>query len=394
MVGDIVKDAVGAQLSEFEAANQDHVKTQNDQLTKLLSQIASNTQPTAKTQDQLGLGIAMCARYVAMGKTMGMTAIAAAEADGNEIAVRALSAGSATAGGFLVPTVESRELIDLLRAMTVFRALQPETVIMGNGTLDMPKETGDPTAEYVGENANITSSQGTFGNVNLTWRKLAANVPLSNDLLRFSNPSADSVTRNALLNRFRVREDQAFIRDDGTQNKPKGLRYLATAANLLTADTAGSTDLDKINNDAKGLIVALANANVPMLRPGWIMAPRTREHIRFTKDTNGMMPYKDEIERGTWLGWPIGVTTSIPINLSGDGDESELYLADFSQIILGESDDIIINASEEAAYVDSGGTLISAWQRDQTVIRAIARHDLNAMHAEAIAIITNGTWGA
>jgi HK97 family phage major capsid protein len=48
----------------------------------------------------------------------------------------------------------------------------------------VPKITGGSTAGYVGENANITKTQPTTGQITLTFKKLAALVPISNDLLR------------------------------------------------------------------------------------------------------------------------------------------------------------------------------------------------------------------
>ena len=71
-----------------------------------------------------------------------------------------------------------------------------------------------------------------------------------------------------------------------------------------------------------------------------------------------------------------------------------MYLVDFSEVILGEVDGIEVDVSREAAYLDNGGTMRSAFSRNQTLIRAIIRHDLSVKHPEAVAVKTGVTWGA
>ena len=55
---------------------------------------------------------------------------------------------------------------------------------------------------------------------------------------------------------------------------------------------------------------------------------------------------------------------------------------------------IEIELSREAAYKTTGGSVVSSFQRDQSLIRAKLLHDLVVRHPEAIAIKTAVTWGA
>src|SRR4029077_17095780 len=95
---------------------------------------------------------------------------------------------------------------------------------------------------------------------------------------------------------------------------------------------------------------------------------------------------------GTFWGWPYGVTTAIPVNLNASGvvssgsTNSEIYLVDFADVALGEGLNLTIDASQEAAYFD-GSTVISAYSQDQTVIRAIAEHDLVMRREESVAVM-------
>ena len=66
---------------------------------------------------------------------------------------------------------------------------------------------------------------------------------------------------------------------------------------------------------------------------------------------------------------------------------------DFDDVLIAESSDMTIDTSTEAAYLDSSGTLVSAFANDQTVLRAIMRHDLGVRHEESIAVIEAVKWG-
>ena len=67
-------------------------------------------------------------------------------------------------------------------------------------------------------------------------------------------------------------------------------------------------------------------------------------------------------------------------------------LVNVGDALIGESGTLEITASPEASYVE-GGNLVSAFSRDQTVIRAITRHDFAVIYQEAIAVKTGILYG-
>jgi HK97 family phage major capsid protein len=306
---------------------------------------------------------------------------------------KALAAGDATAGGFLVPTEFSNEVIELLRSRSVVRSLGARTVQMPTGTLKYPKIASGASASYVGENVNISKSEETFGQLTLTFKKLAVLTPISNDLLRYSSPSADSIVRDDLVGAMATKEDTSFIRGAGTDATPKGLLNWCVADQKIAAN--GTVNLANITDDLGQLVVKLKQADVPMVTPGWIMAPRTEQKLATIQNTNGVFAFRDEIIRGTLWGWPIGVTTNVPITLdtsgAGNDNESEIYLVDFSQVLIGESQSLLVDSSQEAAYHD-GSNVQAAYSLDQTVVRAIAEHDIGMRHDKSIAMLTQVTW--
>jgi hypothetical protein len=96
--------------------------------------------------------------------------------------------------------------------------------------------------------------------------------------------------------------------------------------------------------------------------------------------------------RGTLWGFPFAVSTAVPTTLGGE-TESEVYFADFADVVVGESQNLIVDSSQEASYWD-GAVTQSAYSRDETIVRAIIEEDLAMRRDVAGAVLTGCTWGA
>lgn len=294
-----------------------------------------------------------------------------------------------TDGLAMVPTEYSSEVIELLSERAVFRSMGPRIIPMPTGSVTIPKITGGATATYVAEGDNITSSQPTFGQINLTWKKCVALVPVSNDFLTLEAAGADAIIRDDTVGAIATREDQAFLRGDGTQNTPKGLKYYVPAANSFSANA--TINLANVTADIAAAILLLREAHCRMLNVGWIWAPRTTMYLKSVRDANGNFAFKDELDTGKFWGFPYMDTTEIPTNLGGGSDESEIHLTDFADVLLGEASTLQVEASTDATYWD-GAALQSAFSRDLTLLRVISRHDLGVRHEESLVQITGVKW--
>lgn len=303
---------------------------------------------------------------------------------------KANSAGDFGTGGFLIPEDMASDIIDLLRPRNVIRAAGAPTIPMPRGTLTLPKQTGDPSASYIGENQDITKSEPTGGHIVLSAKKLAALVPISNDLLLMDvGNQADMFIRDSIVRRIAIREDQAFIRDDGANNQPQGLRYWAEAGNVF--GSAGTTATN-VEDDLVTMMNNLEGNDVDMSNPVWFMSPRSKNHLVNLRDANGNLIYPTITNaQPTLYGFPVFVSNNIPNNLGG-GTESEIYLVNVSDTIIAETGGLEVTADSTASYQE-GGNLVSAFSRDQTVIRAIVRHDFAVVYPEAVTVMTGVTWG-
>ncbi len=298
---------------------------------------------------------------------------------------KALAAGVGAAGGYLVPEIQAQEVIELLRKASAVRRLGPTLVPMPHGTLLMAKLTGGAQAEYLGENTAITPSVPSFGQVRLTARKLAALVPISNDLIRYSAPAADQVVRDDLVTALAEREDLAFLYGNptGTGNDPKGIRHWVLPAQQIAS--SGATVAAMVT-DLAVMVLALQEGKARMVRPAWIMAPRTLQALMAVRDGSGHFVFRPELQNGTLNGFPVATSLHVPTAPS-----SEILLVDMADVLIGEAMGLLIDASGEAAY-PSGGSVIPAFGLDQTIIRCITAHDLVLRHEAAVAVLTGVTW--
>src|SRR6185295_4625786 len=136
-------------------------------------------------------------------------------------------------------------------------------------------------------------TQLTVGQIALTFKKLTALVPASNDLLRYAGPgaaNADAMIRDDVVRAIAQRENQAFLTDDGTIATPKGILNWAVAANQ--ANSAGTT-LANMVTDLGTAILALMNNNIPEGRWAWIMSPRNWNSLMTIQNANGFFVFRD-----------------------------------------------------------------------------------------------------
>lgn len=307
---------------------------------------------------------------------------------------KALSTDIPGAGGFLVPTEFSAEVIELLRASGVVRGLGPTVIPMASGTIKMPKITTGSAAQYIGENVNAPKTELTTGQIHMTFKKLAAIVPISNDLIRYAAPAADTVVRDDIIRALTAREDLAFIRDDGTNGKPKGIKNWIHNDNKFVANT--TVNLQNVTNDLGKCMQLLMDAEINLVigqggtgaidvRAGWMLNPQQWRYLTTIQTGLGTHAFRDEMLRGTLWGYPYRVTTQV--------ESTTVYFGAFAHAMIGESLGLTVDASESAAYHD-GNSVVAAFSLDQTVIRVLAEHDFALRHDKAFALITSVTWGA
>jgi HK97 family phage major capsid protein len=240
---------------------------------------------------------------------------------------RALSEGTATAGGHLVPTPLSARVIDLARNATrVFQA-GAVTVPMTAQTLKLARLTTENTPAWHAENAAITDADMVFDSVTFTARTLTRLVKLSVELFDDSDPSAEDVIARSFAAQVALELDRVALRGSGTAPEPRGV--LNTSG--ITTTTHGANGAAITNYDfwldAKGVV--LGNNFEPNAH---IQAPRSSTSLSKLKEatTNAYMAPPANM-------LPMLPTKQVPINLTvgTSTDCSEVYTADWSNLLVG-----------------------------------------------------------
>ncbi len=344
-----------------------------------------------KAEIKPGIMIARLAQAVAMGGADQRTVANAAEQlYGSEMGqiVANMEQATDTKGGFLVDTAYSSDFIDILRPRVVIRRMGARTIPMPDGNLTTRKKTAGSSASYVGERVAAPKTAVTVGQITMSAKRLTALVPITNQLIRRSSMNVQMMIRDDLIEGVAVKEDQQFLRGTGSSTAPTGLRNLIAAGNVIAANA--TVNLANVSNDLGKLKLAVLNANIPMTQCGYIMSPRTLLFLETLRDGNGNKAYP-EIGEGRLGIYPIGVTTSVPDNLGGGTNKSEVYFGDFAQFMIGDTEQIAIAASDVAAY-DDGGTMRAAFSNDETIVRLIAEHDTQVRYDTAFAVLTDVAW--
>ena len=397
----LIKDSVGAAVSTAIEAKMAHPEAK-PKAPAFLQRKAFKADDISKkeldelTKDERSLLAGRCVRYVFAAGGNFEAALGMARNHGDKAIVdaweKAMTTDVFASGGALVPPEFTQGIIDKLMATAVMRKLGCSIWPMNTGSLTAPFISSGATAAYVGQQgSNITKSELGTGQLQLSNKKLAALVPLSNDLLRDGGAAADRIVRDNMVRELRLVEDAAFIRYDGTQGKPRGLRYWAPAANIFDANA--TMNQANVAADMTKALRLLEEGNVPLDGAAWIMAPRSRWALSNLLDGNSNYIYKSDLDKGMLFGFPVGISNQIPTNL-GAGTESEVYLFNAPLTVIAENENLLLEAFPGGAYYD-GSAVQSGISRDETPIRAIALHDFGCQQrGTEVVVLTAVKWGA
>jgi HK97 family phage major capsid protein len=387
-----IENACGEQIAKLAKDLQDrHDAAQNDFREEILEATTAKARRDARMPPErravVGHQLGTLVQLLAQAKNDPAEVVKLVEAsprlkDLVPIA-KSLQTGTLSAGGVLIDGETSPEFVEVLRAATVIVESGARVMPMESGKLTINRGATGASASYRGEAANAAVSEMTFGDVELNTRILDVMAPVTKQLMRRTGGAAAEYIQDDLIMAAKVKMDSTFIRSDGSANTPRGLYYLALAANILTATNAaasadGST-APEIIADLGRMIQTLLDSNIRMVRPGWLFSNRTWRKFLTLLDSNSNFIFKEELMQGTILGIPWKRTTSIPntVNVSGSSDDSEVYLADFFDVVIGETETMEVETSEHASYVQ-GGVTYHTFQRGEVLIKVCMEHDLAA----------------
>jgi HK97 family phage major capsid protein len=266
---------------------------------------------------------------------------------------RVMSEGTQTAGGALVPTVYSSQVIDMARVQTQVLNAGAQFVPMSAPTVILGKWTSDPVPAFRNEGAAVAQSDASVDKITFTARSLAGYTTLSRELLE--DTDLGNLLETSYARAVAIAWDNAALMGTGVAPIPLGL-FNDTG---ITDKSALGANGVAFNYDH--LIAAVGgvrgrNESVTAA----VMAPRSYQSLGTLKDTTTRYITKPDYLADI----PLLQTGQIPVNQTvGTANNcSTLFVGDFRQLFIGIRTSFGVDIYEQPAAT-TGQLLMLAWMR-------------------------------
>jgi len=268
------------------------------------------------------------------------------------------------------------EFIELLRPETCLGKLSLRPIPFN---VRLPRATeGIGAVNWVGEGLSKPVGKMGFDAITIPWAKMACIIVITQELARFSDPSAEMLVRDDLIAAMAQFKDQQFL--DPTvapvaQLKPGAITNGLPAG--VVVPSTGST-LAQITNDVIKLTIAMVNQNLKMAKMVWIMTPAAKIMLEAIRTAQDIFAFPDLRANNTFFGWPVITANTSPTTAGTPPapNTSNLILMDQSEVFYASDNGIDIETSTEASIQmnDAPATpptpLVSFWQQNLIGIKA------------------------
>ena len=319
----------------------------------------------------------------------------------------AVPAGTTTqttwANALVDPTNLAGEFIEFLR---------PATIIGKFGTGNIPslrrvpfnvrmiEQTQGGTGYWVGQGAPKPLTAFGFAPVTLAFTKVAAISVITEELARFSSPSAETLTRDGLRDALVERIDRDLIdpAEAGTANVQP-----ASLTNGLTALSSSGTSADNARTDLANIMADFVSANQDPAGVVLIMPTALALSLSFQVNSLGQREFPDlSMSGGSINGIPV-ITSQYAANASGGGNlviavnAREVFLADDGQVTIDASREaslqMLDNPTNNSATA-TPTTMVSMWQTNSIALRAERFINWDKRRDEAVVYMDDVNWGS
>jgi len=240
----------------------------------------------------------------------------------------ALTIGTDSEGGYLVPDEFERTLVEALEEENVMRQLA-KVITTSSGDRKIPVVASKGTASWVDEEGLIPEDDDAFGQVSIGAYKVATMIKVSEELLNDSIFNLESYIAKEFARRIGAKEEEAFLIGDG-EGKPTGIFDDTYGGEVGVTTTAAAIKMDEIID----LFYSLKSPY--RKRATFITNDATVKEIRKLKDGNGQYLWQPSVSAGepdTILNRPVKTSAYVPTIQPGAkvmafGDFGYYWIAD------------------------------------------------------------------
>lgn len=287
----------------------------------------------------------------------------------------AVAVGNTTSTTWAKPLVNYTqmvsEFIELLRPATIYGRMSGYRSVPFN--VKIPRQTAGSTAGWVGEGLSKPVSSLAFDDITFPWAKIAVIIVITQELARFSDPSAERLVRDDMVEVISQFIDQQMW--DATVAASAGLRPGALTNGSSSAASLG-TSVTHVTQDLTNAMLRIAGPpnNIPLRNPLWLMTPANAMFLATLRTAQdvvafpGMQMSVEQVTGQNLLGIPVLTSPAI--------DSATIILIEQSQVMIADDGQTVLDASGEASVqMDSAPAtpptpLVSFWQQNLLGIKA------------------------
>jgi HK97 family phage major capsid protein/HK97 family phage prohead protease len=288
--------------------------------------------------------------------------------------------------------------------------LRPRTILGQFGTGGIPSlnripfnvriagQTTGGQAYWVGEGAPKPLTAFDFNDTELRWNKIATIAVLTNELIRFSDPSAERLVRDGLAAAVIERADIDFV-------DPAKAAVANVSPASITNGIAGITSSGNTAEDIRADVAALwapfiAARNAPR-NAVYLMDSTTALALSMMQNPLGQSEFPGlTLNGGTFMGVPVIVSDYLPVD-SGGGmvvllNASDIWLADDGQVTIDASREASLQMLDNPTNNSATGTpttMVSMFQTNSTAFLAERFINWQRRRASAVSYLTDVNWG-
>lgn len=297
----------------------------------------------------------------------------------NIVEKTAVAAGNTTNATWAAPLVVAQnmasEFAELLRAQTIIGRIPGLRQVPFN--ISVPRGTTDPTSYWVGQGDVKPVSSMAFDSISLAFHKVAGIVPITEELLRFSNPAAEGIIRDALIASVAYLTDRDFL--DPSKAETTGVSP-ASLTNGVTPIAATGITADALRSDMGDLLATYLGLNQSPAGLTLVMTASQAMRLSLMRNTLGQREFPDiSMSGGTLEGIPVVTSENIVATGSSPTDGYPIIAINAPEVMIADDGGVAIDVSREASLQmdtapDSPETastvMVSLWQRNMVAIKA------------------------
>jgi HK97 family phage major capsid protein/HK97 family phage prohead protease len=304
----------------------------------------------------------------------------------------AVAAGTTTDPAWAGPLVPYQnmagEFIELLRPATIVGRIQNFRRVPFN--VNIPGQTTGSSVGWVGEGKPSPVSALAFDTTSLGSSKVGGIVVMTEELVRYSSPSAESLVQQDMIATISQFLDGQFI-DPAKAAGANGVSP-ASITNGIAAIPASGTDAAAVRVDVKAAFDAFIAANLSVAGAVWIMSESTALALSMMQNALAQPEFPGlSMAGGTFFGLPA-ILSKTAGNMMILVNASEILLADDGGVTL----DVSREASVEMDSAPAGGAtqLVSLWQNGFIAMKAERFINWKRRRASGVQYISSVNYGA